>query len=155
MKRYLMTVVSVLALSACGNGPDASDIAEATAEQVTRVEPPCWWAGMKTDLQLLVQGPSISDYDVHIFGDAEVTGVHKAESPNYLFVDVKVGGPGSCWIVFVKDGEYAFKIPYRIGERRAGSAERGSFSTADLIYLIMPDRFANGDPSNDDMASLP
>ncbi len=145
-----MTVVSVLALSACGNGPDASDIAEATAEQVTRVEPPCWWAGMKTDLQLLVQGPSISDYDVRIFGDAEVTGVHKAESPNYLFVDVKVGGPGSCWIVFVKDGEYAFKVPYRIGERRAGSAERGSFTTADLIYLIMPDRFANGDPSNDD-----
>ena len=145
-----MTVVSVLALSACGNGPDASDIAEATAEQVTRVEPPCWWAGMKTDLQLLVQGPSISDYDVRIFGDAEVTGVHKAESPNYLFVDVKVGGPGSCWIVFVKDGEYAFKVPYQIGERRAGSAERGSFSTADLIYLIMPDRFANGDPSNDD-----
>ena len=145
-----MTVVSVLALSACGNGPDASDIAEATAEQVTRVEPPCWWAGMKTDLQLLVQGPSISDYDVRIFGDAEVTGVHKAESPNYLFIDVKVGGPGSCWIVFVKDGEYAFKVPYQIGERRAGSAERGSFSTADLIYLIMPDRFANGDPSNDD-----
>ena len=150
MKKYIMSAVSAIALCACGgNAPDTSKIAEATADQVVRVEPPCWWAGMKTDLQLLVQGPSISDYDVRIFGDAEVTGVHKAESPNYLFVDVKVGGPGSCWIVFVKDGEYAFKVPYMIEERREGSAERKSFSSADLIYLIMPDRFANGDPSND------
>ena len=144
-----MTVVSVLAFIACGQEQKAPDVAEATPDQVTRVEPPCWWAGMKTDLQLLVQGPSISDYDVRIFGDAEVTGVHKAESPNYLFVDVKVGGPGACSIVFVKDGEYAFKVPYQIGERREGSAERKGFSSADMVYLIMPDRFANGDPSND------
>jgi len=145
-----MTVISVLALCACGNQQkEVSNIAEATPDQVVRVEPPCWWAGMKTSLQLLVQGPSISDYDVRIFGDAEVTGVHKADSPNYLFVDVKVGGPGRCWIVFVKDGKYAFKVPYEIGERREGSAERGSFTPADMIYLIMPDRFANGDPSND------
>ena len=145
-----MTAVSVLALCACGQeNQDASKIAEATPEQVVRVEPPCWWAGMKTDLQLLIQGPAISDYDVRIFGDAEVTGVHKAESPNYLFVDVKVGGPGTVDLVFVKDGAYAFKVPYEIGERREGSAERKSFSSADMIYLIMPDRFANGDPSND------
>jgi len=144
-----MTAISILALASCGQNTDVPDIAEATADQVTRVEPPCWWAGMKTDLQLLVQGPSVSDYDVRIFGDAEVTGVHKAESPNYLFVDVKVGGPGKCWIVFVKDGEYAFKVPYEIGERREGSAARKGFSSADMIYLIMPDRFANGDPSND------
>ena len=144
-----MTAVSILALCACGQDNKVPEVAEATPEQVTRVEPPCWWAGMKTDLQLLVLGPAISDYDVRIFGDAEVTGVHKAESPNYLFVDVKVGAPGQIWVVFVKDGQYAFKVPYQIGERREGSAERKSFSTADLIYLIMPDRFANGDPTND------
>ena len=145
-----MTAISILALASCGQNTEIPEIAEATADQVTRVEPPCWWAGMKTELQLLVQGPSISDYDVRIFGDAEVTGVHKAESPNYLFVDVKAGGPGKCWIVFVKDGEYAFKVPYEIAERREGSAARKGFSSADMIYLIMPDRFANGDPSNDD-----
>ncbi len=144
-----MTAISILALASCGQEKKMPEIAEATQDQVMRVEPPCWWAGMKTELQLLVQGPAISDYDVRIFGDAEVTGVHKAESPNYLFVDVKVGGPGTCWIVFVKDGQYAFKVPYEIGERREGSAERKSFSSADMIYLIMPDRFANGDPSND------
>ena len=144
-----MTAISILALASCGQEKKMPEIVEATQDQVMRVEPPCWWAGMKTELQLLVQGPAISDYDVRIFGDAEVTGVHKAESPNYLFVDVKVGGPGTCWIVFVKDGQYAFKVPYEIGERREGSAERKSFSSADMIYLIMPDRFANGDPSND------
>ena len=144
-----MAVLSILALASCGRNTEIPEVIEATPEQVARVEPPCWWAGMKTDLQLLVQGPSISGYDVRIFGDAEVTGVHKAESPNYLFVDVKVGGPGKCWIVFAKDGEYVFKVPYEIGERREGSAARKGFSSADMVYLIMPDRFANGDPSND------
>ena len=151
MKKILMTVIGILALCACAEKQqkELAKVAEAAAGQVVRVEPPCWWAGMKTSLQLLIQGPSISDYDVRIFGDAEVTGVHKAESPNYLFVDVKVGGPGLCWIAFSKDGKYVFKVPYEIGERREGSAARKGFSSADMIYLIMPDRFANGDPSND------
>lgn len=123
------------------------------ADKVSRVEPPCWWVGMKTPLQLLVNGEGIGEYGVTIEGGSgvTVTGVHAAESPNYLFVDVNVAAdaaPGTYKLVFTKGGD-SFKVPYEIGARREGSADRESFGTADAIYLIMPDRFANGDPSND------
>ncbi len=126
---------------------------------VERVEPLSWWIGMKMPLQLMVQGENISAYDVAIEGGkgVEVEKVSKADSPNYLFVDVKIAAnaaPGTYYIVFSKDGE-SFKYPYEIAARREGSAERTSFTTADMIYLIMPDRFANGDPSNDSVEGMP
>ena len=154
MKRIIIAI-AVLALTACSGKPafDPATVADATAEQVTRVEPLSWWVGMKTDLQLLVQGDGISEYDVAIEGGkgVSVEKINKAESPNYLFVDVNVAPtaqPGTYYIVFSKDGQ-SFKYPYEIAARAEGSAERKSFTTADMVYLIMPDRFANGDASND------
>ena len=122
-------------------------------KRLDRIEPLSWWTGMKTSLQLLVRGDGISLYDIRIEGGKGVLvkAVHKADSPNYCFVDVAVAedaAPGTYWIVFDKDGE-SFKYPYEITARAEGSASRKSFTTADMIYLIMPDRFANGDPSND------
>ena len=125
------------------------------ADAVTRIEPLSWWVGMKTPLQLLVQGEGIGEYSASI--DAEgvkVTGVHKAQSPNYLFVDVEIdadAAPGIYNIEF-SSGAQSFSVPYEIAERRAASSEREGFGTSDLIYLIMPDRFANGDPTNDNTA---
>lgn len=121
--------------------------------EISHVEPPSWWVGMKLPLQLMVNGPDISSYDVSIKGDSgvKVTEVNKAESPNYLFVNVEIPAdakPGVYDLVFTKDGK-SFEYPYEIGQRREGSADRESFTTADLIYLIMPDRFANGNPEND------
>ncbi len=154
MKKFIIAT-AVIALAACSGKPafDPASVADATAEQVTRVEPLSWWVGMKTDLQLLVQGAGISEYDVAIEGGkgVSVEKINKAESPNYLFVDVDVAAdaqPGTYYIVFSKDGQ-SFKYPYEIAAREAGSAERQSFTTADMVYLIMPDRFANGDASND------
>ena len=154
MKKIIIAT-AVIALAACSGKPafDPASVADATAEQVTRVEPLSWWVGMKTDLQLLVQGAGISEYDVAIEGGkgVSVEKINKAESPNYLFVDVDVAAdaqPGTYYIVFSKDGQ-SFKYPYEIAAREAGSAERQSFTTADMVYLIMPDRFANGDASND------
>ena len=154
MKRIIITL-AIISLAACTARPsfDPSSVADATAGQVTRVEPLSWWVGMKTDLQLLVQGTGISEYNVEIEGGkgVSVEKVAKAESPNYLFVDVEIAAdaqPGTYYIVFSKDGK-SFKYPYEIAARVEGSAQRKSFTTADMVYLIMPDRFANGDPSND------
>ena len=153
--------MAVLALAACSGKPafDPATVADATSEQVTRVEPLSWWTGMKMPLQLMIQGQDISLYDVAVEGGkgVEVEKVNKADSPNYLFVDVKIDAdaqPGTYYIVFSKDGQ-SFKYPYEIAARREGSAERTSFTTADMIYLIMPDRFANGDPSNDSVEGMP
>ena len=153
MKKIIIALAAV-ALAAC-SGPafDPATVADATDEQVTRVEPLSWWTGMKMPLQLLVHGENVSEYDVAIEGGkgVSVVKVNKADSPNYVFVDVKIAAnaqPGTYYIVFSKDGQ-SFKYPYEIAAREAGSAERPSFTTADMIYLIMPDRFANGDTTND------
>ena len=119
---------------------------------VTRIEPLSWWTGMKTDLQLLVNGEGIGAYDVSVEGKGlKVKAVHRADSPNYLFVDVEVGKkakPGTYTLVF-RNGPEEIRRPYVIAARESGSADRDSYTAADLIYLIVPDRFANGDPSND------
>ena len=146
--------ISAACAMAC-SGPQFTpeSVADADHQQVTRVEPLSWWTGMKTDLQLLIQGEAISGYEVSIKGGkgVSVKETHKADSPNYLFVDVRIDAsakPGTYYIVFTK-GEESFKYPYEIAARREGSAERLSFTTKDLIYLIMPDRFVDGDESLD------
>ena len=72
-------------------------------------------------------------------------------------MDVKVkpdAEPGTYYLVF-SQGERQFKVPYEIAARAEGSAARKSFTTADMIYLLMPDRFANGDASNDSTPHTP
>ena len=158
MKKILIALAALTLASCSAPHFDPASVEDATAQQVTRVEPLSWWTDMKTPLQLMVQGSGISAYDVAIEGGKGVslTKVSKAESPNYLFADVEIAPnaePGTYYIVFTKDGE-SFKYPYEIAAREKGSAERRSFTTADMIYLIMPDRFANGDESNDSVECM-
>ncbi len=155
MKKFIGFAVLAAVLVGCSGGGFAPEnVTDADSSQVVRVEPLSWWVGMKTPLQLLVGGENISSYNVRLEGGAGVkaTKVTKGDSPNYLFVDVAVSDraqAGEYYLVFSKDGKDCFKYAYRIDAREKGSAQRGSFSSADMIYLIMPDRFANGDPSND------
>ncbi len=130
--------------------PDA--IADA-GERIRHVEPLSWWVGMQTPLQLLIHGDDIASCQVGIEGldGVEITQVHTAQSPNYLFVDVRIAEnarAGTCYLVFSR-GEERFKVKYELEERRPGSRNRESFTTSDAIYLLMPDRFANGDPATD------
>mgnify|MGYP002624223270 FL=1 len=154
--RKTLLLAAVLAVAACAPKFDPSKVADAAPGQLVKVEPPCWWSGMKNSLQLMVNGPEISRYSVSVEGlkGVRVSGIHKADSPNYLFVDVNVasGVEGDCWLVFSENGAPAMKAPYHIG--RKASIARESFGTADMIYLIFPDRFANGDPSNDRIAGM-
>ena len=129
---------------------------ETSADALTHLEPPCWWVGMETPLQLLVHGPEISTFTVRIEGlpGVSIAKVHKVESPNYLFIDVQIdknATPGTCQLIFSREGK-SFRVPYRLEARAEGSAERKSFDASDAVYLIMPDRFVNGDPTNDETA---
>lgn len=129
-----------------------------TASPVTRVEPLCWWTGMKTPLQLMFYGSDLAGASVRCLEPGlTVRAVHDAASKNYLFVDVTVDAdarPGEYTFEFTAGGR-TFTHPYTIAARREGSAARESFGTGDAIYLLMPDRFANGDPSNDSIRGLP
>ncbi len=148
MRRYALLAAAFMMMAACTSGVDSSNVPEAGPGEITRVEPLSWWTGMKTGLQLMVQGPDISACEVSASGKGlKVKAVHKADNPDFLFVDVDVDAsarPGTYDLVFTRDGE-SFKYPYLIRERRPGSRERESFTTADMIYLIMPDRFAKGE----------
>jgi glycosidase len=123
--------------------------------QIQRVEPMNWWTGMNTSLQVMFYGEGIGDASVKVLEKGlKVTGIHMADSPNYLFVDVEIdpsAAPGNYTFEFTL-GRKKFTHSYPIANRRPGSRDRGSFASKDMVYLIMPDRFANGDPSNDSTA---
>lgn len=109
---------------------------------------------MNTPLQLLINGENIGAWSVEILPanqGVSVSGVHTADSPNYLFVDVDIEDDAVAgdYTLRFTNGKSKLNYTYTIAERVAGSAERSSFTTADFVYLIMPDRFANGDTSND------
>ncbi|MBR0533354.1 MAG: cyclomaltodextrinase N-terminal domain-containing protein [Bacteroidales bacterium] len=150
MKYRGLIIIAVLAAAVACNRVDYSSVPEADENQVQRVEPLSWWAGMTTDLQIMVQGPAISEYDVAVEGKGlSVKAVHKADSPNFLFIDMAVKTAGEYNLVFTR-GDDSFKYPYIIREREKGSRERESFTTADMIYLIMPDRFSSAFMDNDE-----
>ncbi|GAA4272754.1 glycoside hydrolase family 13 protein [Aquimarina gracilis] len=117
------------------------------------VEPPFWWVGMKnTQLQLLVHGDKISDYKIEIsYPGVEVISTNKAENPNYIFLNLKISEntkPGMFRVSFIKGSkkmEYQYSLKPRVKRENQGQGVDGS----DVIYLITPDRFANGDTSND------
>ncbi len=123
---------------------------------ITRLEPPFWWAGMKNNsLELMVYGPGISSLKPVILDDkVKIRQVSAVSNPNYLFILLeidKVIQPCNFEILFQKDGFTVTKYQYQLLQREDGSAERQGFNNADVIYLITPDRFANGNPDNDNV----
>lgn len=155
MKRIMSFILALPLLAGCGaSSVDTNLIPNADQTQISRVEPPCWWVGMNTKLQLLVQGPDISLCKPALSGGkgVKIAKVTKAESPNYLFIDVDIAPDakaGEYYLLFTAPDGSSFKYRYELGERRKGSAQRKSYGTADAIYLLMPDRFCNMDKSND------
>jgi glycosidase len=129
--------------------------------QIERVEPAFWWVGMKnTQLQLLVHGTEICNRQAAIqYPGIKIVKVNRACSPNYLFVTLdinsKTAKAGKFEILFKQPGKTDLSFMYELKNRRQNSADREGFTSADVIYLLMPDRFANGDPTNDNVVSLP
>lgn len=120
--------------------------------QIERMEPPFWWSGMnQAELQILFYGKDIAKYEVSSLEDLEIENIFKTENPNYLFVtiDTKDLLAGSYTFNFSKKGTKGFSKSYELKERREGSALRKGFDASDVMYLIMPDRFANGNTAND------
>lgn len=124
-----------------------------SAFDINRVEPLCWWTDMQTNLQLMIYGQDIAGSTVAVEQKGlTVKKVHNAESPNYLFVDVDVKKAGTYTLI-LKKGKQTASVHYTIYPRPQGSKDRVGFNTSDVIYLLMPDRFANGDEGNDNMTT--
>lgn len=142
MKKYLFTII-VLIFSL-----------NSFSQKVERVEPMFWWAGMKSpDLQLMIYGEKISAADVSLkYPGVELVSVTKVQSPNYLFIDLKLDKtlqPGKFDIQFKVGNKVVATYPFELKAREKGSSERSGFNGSDVIYLVTPDRFINGNPNND------
>lgn len=127
--------------------------------EVQRLEPANWWVGMKDpSLQLLVYGNDISSYQVDIqYKGVTIESLETTDNPNYLFINLLIAkntSVGEFKIQFTSSGHSSFSYPFELKQRIPNSANRKGFSSEDVIYLITPDRFANGDPSNDSIDSL-
>jgi glycosidase len=134
--------------------------ASAVAQKITlsHVEPAFWWVGMKNpSLQVLVHGPNISQAAVSMtYPGVTLTGVDKVENPNFLFLNLQITSgaqAGKIPVVF-KMGKKSLTYTYELRQKSSNQNRIQGFSPADVIYLIMPDRFANGNPKNDTLPGM-
>ena len=155
LRNHMKTIIARLFLaSTCL----AAGAAWAGGPAIDHMEPPFWWAGMHgKQLQLMVHGARIADFEPALhYPGVRIASVTRVANRNYLFIDLAIAddaAPGSFDIDFRGAGGDT-RYRYRLLARAPGSAARIGFNSADAIYQVMPDRFANGDPANDSVASL-
>jgi neopullulanase len=128
-------------------------------QRISRIEPPNWWTEMKNHkVELLMYGNDIGDFNPSVnYDGVRIERVIKVENPNYLFVELVIGEaakPGKVQIDFSKDKKLVESHTWELWQREAGSAQRRGFNNSDVLYLITPDRFANGDPGNDGISGM-
>lgn len=130
-----------------------SQLAQASA--VKRIEPLSWWTGMANpQVQLLIYGDNISQHEITVsYPGVRLLQTDRVENNNYLFVTLlidKSAAPGQVNLRFTpQHGGASFEQPFQLKQRAQGSAQRQGFNQSDAIYLLVPDRFVNGDPAND------
>lgn len=120
---------------------------------VKKIEPPNWWEGMKKGtVQLMVYGDNLGNVEVKS-SKLKIIKIHRVENSTYLFVDIDLTGQkaGNYQLTFF-DSDENINIDYPILKRENKTNSQKGFSNKDVIYLIMPDRFANGDTANDYVA---
>jgi len=150
MKKIVLILTCFLGIAVAVVGQDIT---------LQKVDPPFWWKGFKNpNLQVMVHGTGIGKTTVSIrCPGVELVKVHKVDNPNYLFLDLKIlpaSRPGNFAINFVYQGKTVVTYSYQLIDRVKNSANRKGFDASDAIYLLMPDRFSNGDPANDNVEGM-
>lgn len=124
----------------------------ARAMDVKKIAPSFWWAGMKhSELQILLYGDDLASSDVTVSGEGVyLEEVVKQENPNYLLLYVDLSeAKAQTFHIQLKNGKKQLQIPYELKARMRKGEDVKGFTSEDVLYLIMPDRFSNGNPEND------
>lgn len=142
MKKMLWAFMPLLALTLHAQKPSIKHIA-----------PKNWWSQMKeTKLQILLHGEKLAQYQVSLKGkDIKLLEVVREDNPNYLilYLDVQ-GAPAQTFDIVLTDAKgRSYPVAYKLEERRPHADQIQGFDSSDVLYLIMPDRFANANPKND------
>jgi neopullulanase len=153
------TLLVAVFFSAAPRSNGSPQSTEATAAPVvTKVEPPNWWVGVTPDLMVLLSGHGLQATQVGCnLPDVVVEHTEATQRGEYLFVWLKFGphlrsGTIVCRLTTL-NGDASFELP--ISNREPTAQRFHGLSSDDVLYLIMPDRFANGDPTNDEPAEFP
>ena len=129
------------------------------ALNVDRVEPTFWWVGMKNPtVQLMVHGQEIAAAEITLnYPGVKIKTISRLENPNYVFIDLSISPEakaGTFPIEFRKSKKEAVSYTFELKNREPNSASRKGFDGSDVIYLITPDRFVNGNPANDAVSGM-
>ncbi len=127
------------------------------AVKIDKIEPTDWYVGMKdASLQLMVYGECIRTADVTTdYPGVKIDSLVRLDSPNYLLVymNLKDAQPGTMTLLF-QQGKQKKKVNYTLKAREKKGYEREGFSNADVLYMLMPDRFASGRTDNDQVKGM-
>ncbi len=127
------------------------------ALKIDHIEPANWFAGMKNPcLQLMVYGKDIRQAEVTTdYPGVTIDSLVRLDSPNYLLVYLNLKGaqPGVMTLDF-KNGKQKKSVSYELKQREKPGFQREGFSNADVLYMLMPDRFASGSDANDQIKGM-
>ena len=131
-------------------------ISVSVSAQIDKVEPPFWYENMTNNqVQVMFYGKNIAQNTVTVSNGVVITQIQKTENPNYVFVTIDLKNVSAQDLIFTfKNGKKSFNHSYAIKKRKENSRYRKSFDASDMMYLIMPDRFANGNEKNDSDSNL-
>lgn len=133
-------------------------ITNSQAQDVKVIDPPFWWANMPvTELQIQLYGENIGSYRASVnYAGVEIKRQIAVDSPNYLFLylDISEKAKAGKLDIILKNGDKSITVPYELLEREPAEGRYQGFDSRDVIYLMMPDRFANGDPDNDTIEGM-
>ena len=144
IRQLLAVLTLLLTLPLAGAAP---------ASPVSRVDPPNWWVGMKHEqVELMLHGPRIAEWTPGLDQPGvRLVSTTRGPNPNYLWLTLQVGAQAAAGTVPItlQRGAETGVLLYELRARSPGSAARQGFGPADVILNLMPDRFVNGDPAND------
>ncbi len=144
---FFLTILAAIQLNAAPHSKLRTQNSE------LKVEPSFWWTNMKNpELQIMLYGKDISKSEVSInYPGVSILEKKLTDNPNYIFLYININENAKAGIfnIELKNGKKKKTVKYELKERTPNSANRVSFSEKDNVYLIMPDRFANGNPLND------
>ncbi len=153
MKNFKIISITLSFILLCGASSFAGKI------KLDHVEPMFWWVDMANPrLQIMVHGEKISHCKVEInYPGVTVERIIKTDKPNYLFINLLVDKStqvGTFDIRFTSRGKTKANYKYELKQRQNNSASRQGFNASDVVYLLMPDRFSNGNTDNDSVDGM-
>jgi glycosidase len=121
--------------------------------QIDRMEPPHWWAGMQSrELEIMLHAEQIALWSASLqHPHVKLLETLKSDNPNYLWLKLAISHKAKAGklSIVLRKGQETLRVPYVLEGRASGSASRQGFNTTDVVLNLMPDRFANGNPDND------